>query len=177
MNEELSKNTADSEITTEMEVDNKSTEPFRTFNTEDEFKRYIQSEKSKAKNDLLKELGVQGVSEFSNLKSTYEKAIEDKKEITDNLTRLQNENTALNEKNILLELNVDDRYADDTLTLARSKVSDTVNLKDAVEEVLKKNPNWKNNTTGIRIGIEKTNNEPENTDDKTMRVILGRLGI
>ena len=158
MNEELSKNTTDSEITTEMEVDNKSTEPYKVFKTEDEFKRYIQSERSKSKGELLKEFGVQGVSEFNNLKSQYETAIQNKKEITDNLTRLQNENTALQEKNILLELNVDDRYADDTLTLARSKVSDTVNLKDAVEEILKKNPNWKsNNNAGIRIGIEKTN--------------------
>ena len=56
MNEELSKNTTDSESTTDTAVDKESVQqPYRTFNTEEDLKRYVQSERSKAKCDLLKE--------------------------------------------------------------------------------------------------------------------------
>ena len=78
MEEELNTNIPDSATTTEAEVESKSTEPFKSFATEEEFKKAIQSERSKAKGEILKELGVSSVNDFNTLKSKYEDAIKDK---------------------------------------------------------------------------------------------------
>lgn len=177
MEEELNTNIPDSATTTEAEVDNKSTEPFKSFATEEEFKKAIQSERSKAKGEILKELGVSSVNDFNTLKSKYEDAIKDKDTINNNMTKLESDFKALQEKNILLELNVDDKYADDTLTLARTRVSETTDLKTAVEEILTKNPNWKSQTSAIKFGIDKSDSEAESPEETTRRNILSKLGI
>lgn len=134
-------------------------QPFKTFATEEEYNKMIKSEQSKAKNELLKEMGVKSVQEtkdalakaalFDELNTKYQK---------------------LEENLVLTELGIKDEFRDEALILAKSKVTDEIGLKDALVDVIKKMPNLaKSPVANIKIGTEKGDNkgiEEENSVSK-----------
>lgn len=150
--------TPEEQVTTE---ENKPAEetPFKSFATEEEYNKAIKSEQSKAKNELLKEMGVKSVQEtkdalakvasFDELNTKYQK-------LEENLT--------------LTELGVKDEFKDEALLLAKSKVTDEMGLKDALTDVIKKMPNLaKAPIADIIIGTERGDKkeiEEENSASK-----------
>ena len=132
-----------------------ATKPFKTFETEEDYNRAFKSEVSKAKNEWLKSTGVSSVEEFKNKESQYNSAIEENSKLQKDLETARAELTKANEKNIVLELGVDKDYEDDALTLARAKVTNDIDLKTALSDVLKKNPTW-TTKSDVKIGVEKS---------------------
>lgn len=128
-----------------------------------DYDKAIKSAASKAKYDILKELGINSVKEFQELKNTYETAITEKGNLEKTLTDLNKKTTSLEEDLILTKLGVSEEYKQDMLTLAKSKVDESHNLETVSKELLEKYPLWKNTKETIKMGTEKTDrpNEPE----------------
>ncbi len=74
-------------------------EPFKVFETEDEFNKVLQSTSGKAKGEILKELGINTVAEF---KEQYEK-VEQLTEISNTLSEVQLRVDGLMEEKLRLE--------------------------------------------------------------------------
>ena len=128
-----------------------------------DYDKAVKSAASKAKYDILKELGINSVKEFQELKSTYESAINEKSSLEKTLTDLNKKNTTLEEDLLLTKLGVSEEYKKDILTLAKSKVDEGHNLETVSKELLDKYPQWRGAKETIKMGTEKTDrpNEPE----------------
>ena len=129
----------------------------------DEHKKALQSASSKAKYDILKELGINSVKEFQELKTTYETAINEKSSLEETVKDLNNKRNSLEEDLLLTKLGVSDEYKNDLLTLAKSKVSENQNLETVSKELLDKYPQWRGAKETIKMGTEKADveNKPE----------------
>lgn len=143
-------------------IDESTNLEVETYSKED-YDKAIQSAKSKAKYDILKELGINSVKEFQELKSTYENTINEKKTLEKSLADMNKKNTTLEEDLLLTKLGVSEEYKKDVLTLAKSKVDESHNLETVSKELLDKYPQWRNTKETIKMGTEKTDrpNEPE----------------
>ena len=94
-----------------------------------------------------------------------------------NISELKKEKESLIEQNLIMKHSVADDYVEDCMTLAKSKVSETVTLDKAMEQVLEKNPTWKKYDTSVKIGTEKSTVEESSQAEKTRRSVLSRLGL
>jgi predicted nucleic acid-binding Zn-ribbon protein len=141
-------------------IDESTNLEVETYSKED-YDKAIQSAKSKAKYDILKELGINSVKEFQELKNTYETAINEKKTLEKSLTDMNKKNTTLEEDLLLTKLGVSEEYKNDILTLAKSKVDESHNLEAVSKELLEKYPQWRNVKETIKMGTEKSDAAPE----------------
>lgn len=155
--EDLNTNITESEVTTEVTVENQepSKVEVETYSAED-YKKGMQSAASKAKFEILKELGIASVKEFRDLKTTYENSISNMKTIEENLNNVNKKNNELQEELILSKLGVSDEYKNDLLTLAKSKVSEEHGLEEVSKELLNKYPQWLRSNEKVKIGTEKS---------------------
>ena len=125
--------------------------------TEAELNKKLQSASSKAKNDIMKELGINSIKDFQDLKATYETAVNDKNILEENIKTLNQEKTKLSEDLMLTKLGVSEEYRDDLLTLAKSKVDNAHTLEDVSKSLLEKFPQFKSTKEQIKMGTEKAN--------------------
>lgn len=154
-----------------------TTEPFKTFTTEDDYKKELQSVSSKAKYEILKELGIKNVGEFNTMKEKYQTAINEQNDLKKRYDELSNEKTKLNEQNAILRFNISPDYAEDALTLAKTKVSETTTLDDALQTILSKNPSWQNGNSNITFGTEKSNVDSTTEEQRKIDAVLNSVGI
>jgi hypothetical protein len=112
--------------TTETETVEQKTEP-RMY-SEEEYNKAVQSASGKAKNEILKELGITSVKDFNILKQTYETAIKDAEV-------LASTNESLSNRLILKDLDIRDDVIDDFISLAKKRVSDNKSFEQAAKEV------------------------------------------
>ena len=152
MTEELNNQITDSEITVEStETETKPVEPYRTFATEEELSKFAQSERSKAKGEILKSLGINSVSDFQSLKKTYEDAIGKAQSQEDTIN-------SLNQKLVLKGLNVKDENTEDFIELAKKRTTNEVSFEDAAKQVAELYPTMiigKAFSSDTKIGTEK----------------------
>lgn len=151
MDEELNNQITDSEITVATETENKPVEPYRTFTTEEELNKFAQSERSKAKGEILKSLGINSVSDFQSLKKTYEDAIGKAQSQEDTINNL-------NQKLVLKGLNVKDENTEDFIELAKKRTTNEVSFEDAAKQVAELYPTMivgKVISSETKIGTEK----------------------
>ena len=156
MTDELNNNITDSEITTDSVDVVKPTETPKTY-SEDEYKKGLQSSASKAKNEILQELGISSVKDFSILKKNYEDSIK----ITEDLKK---SNEDLANKLVLKDLNVKDDVADDFISLAKKRTSQDKDFNTASKEVAELYPTMLNTNiqTSIKLGTEKSESSKPN---------------
>lgn len=166
------------QVDTSTQEDNNTTnEPFKTFTTEDDYKKELQSISSKAKYDILKELGIKNVSEFTNIKNEYESVLNEKNELTKRYDELSQQKMVLDEQNAILRLNISPDYAEDALTLAKTKMSDTISLDEALKTVITKNPSWQVGSGNITFGTEKSNVDSTTEEQRKIQSVLQSVGI
>lgn len=150
--EQVLTNTAIPDSTTEVEtVENKSTEETPKTYTQEEYDKAIKSAAGKAKNEILKELGVSSVKDFNILKRNYEDAIKNAEDLS-----TQNEN--LSNRLVLKDLNIRDDVEDDFISLAKKRITDDKTFNEAAREVAELYPNMIKEFTAsknVKIGNEK----------------------
>lgn len=110
---------------------------YKVFATEEEFTKALQSEKSKAKHEILQKLGIDSVDSG---KENLTKAEVLEQDLSKAITRLNQ----LEEENALVRIGIQEEFKDEALTLARAKVTEDRNLEAALREVTKKFPNLLN---------------------------------
>jgi hypothetical protein len=118
------------------------TKVFKTFATEEEFTNAVKSERSKAKNEILTELGVKSVDDAKAALA----AKQELEAVKLNVAQLQ-------EQLVLTQNSVADAYKNEALTLARANLKEGVTLEAALKEVLVKFPNMVK-PTSVAKGIE-----------------------
>lgn len=134
---------------------------FKAFNTEDEYNKAIQSERSKAKYEILQELGIKNVDEFKTLKKSYDDSIESNTKLTSKVKEL--------ETNIVLnKLGVDESKYTDFLTLANNRITDGKTLEDVAESIKADYPALFKMSTAetqerINIGTDRSENKKQDT--------------
>ena len=146
--------------------------------SEDEYKKACQSSASKAKYEILQELGIKNVDDYKAKVGEYEKAIADTKSLKESVTKYESQIKELNETLTLNRLHVSEDFKDDVLTLARAKVTEDVSFEDAVKAVIDKNPNWTTITDTVKIGTAKSSiDKVEEEESARRQAILRRAGI
>jgi len=132
--------------------------PYKSFKDESEYLNTLKSERSKAKNDLMKELGISSVDEA---KATFKKA----GELEGELNTFKTKTSELEEQLTLTKNGVKDEYAEEALSLAKSKVGDDKDLSTALGEVIKKFPMMASKAQpNVNVGGDKGDNKDEETD-------------
>lgn len=161
--EDLNNNITESEVavddSTTVNVESSEVE-VETYSAED-YKKGLQSAASKAKYEILKELGINSVKEFQDLKLTYDNAISSKTELEKTIASLNTTNSKLQEDLMLNKLGVAPEYTEDLLTLARSRVDESHNLEEVSKQLLERYPQWKVSDEKIAIGTPKSSNKAE----------------
>ena len=116
------------------------TEAFKTFATEEEFNKAVKSEQSKAKNELMKDLGIKNVQEA---KEVFAKVSQLETQITEfqtKTTEWENKYTQVQEELVITQFNVKPELKEEALTLAKAKVTTEMPLNKALEAVVAKLP-------------------------------------
>lgn len=144
-------------------IDESSPEEVETYSKED-YDKAIKSASSKAKYDILKELGITSVKEFQDLRSTYENAISSKASLEESISNLNKEKSKLQEDLMLSKLGVSEEYSNDLLTLAKSKVDESHTLEQVSKELLERYPQWRSSREIIKMGTEKSDNRAKEPD-------------
>ena len=169
LNNNITETTVQSESTTlnSENVENKNVPSEEKSYTSEELKKEVQSASSKAKNDILKALGISSVKEFQDLKSNYENTIKDTE-------TLKSENEKLNNMLVLNKLNVREDVSDDFIDLTKKRMTGDKSFSDAAAEVIELYPNMtkNNNIKDFKIGTEK--NENKTTEQKYSSEMIKR---
>lgn len=131
---------------------------FKTFATEEEFTNAVKSERSKAKNEILTELGVKSVDDAKS-------ALAAKTE----LETVKNTVTQLQEKLVLTENEVAEEFKNEALTLAKAGLKEGVDLDAALKQVLAKFPNMKKPSSVIK-GIDAVGTQPSAAPSEAAQV-------
>ena len=143
-------------------------EPFMIFNTEDDYNKFIKSESQKRVAELYKELGVQSkdelkaykesATEYNTLRESYDTLNTSNGELQERFNELSKNYTDLQNELLITEFGINKEQAEDFLILAKSKVSDTVDLKKACEDVVTAYPYFKENSVRdiFKIGSPKS---------------------
>lgn len=145
-------------------------EPFRQFQTEEDFNKFVKSESMKRVNELYKELGVTNKDDIKNL-IAYKSQFEDmsnkytslEKEYNDYKTStatLQEENNKISRDLILQRLNISDEqdtredFISSVEALSQRK---NISFEDAAKEFAQRHPDYiANSLTKVKIGGEKS---------------------
>lgn len=152
------------------------TEPFKVFETEDDYNKIIQSASGKAKGEILKELGINTVAEF---KEQYEK-VEQLTEISNTLTEVQARVDGLVEEKLRLEsIILATKYpmSDEASEMFAELVSvkrgdrDLIEVADEVYSTLQSG--FKQLPTKVVFGAERAPEEPKSEVLKAFEKGLG----
>lgn len=143
-------------------------EPFMIFNTEDDYNKFIKSESQKRVAELYKELGVnskeelkaykESATEYNTLRESYDTLNTSNGELQDKFNALSKNYTDLQNELLITQFGINKDQAEDFLVLAKSKVSDTVDLKTACENIVQQYPYFKENSVRdiFKIGSPKS---------------------
>jgi hypothetical protein len=115
--------------------------PFKAFATEDDFKKFEQSTRSKAQGELLKEIGIANVAEAKDGLAKIKGYVEletNYKNLEGNYTTLKGEHENLSNELIVTKYQVPDDFKTEFLTLAKAGVTEKVTIAQSAEIVAKK---------------------------------------
>lgn len=138
----------------------KSTLPFRVFDSEEEFNKTIQSASSKAKGEILKELGIESVNAF---KEQLEKVQEGTARIADyesmqtRIRDLETEKRVLEDKILVSKYNLKDDAKEMFINLVRSSIKDGQSVEDVADKIYQtfQNGVFNNIPSAVIIGTSK----------------------
>lgn len=163
-------------------------EPFMIFKTEEDYNKFIKSESQKKVAELYKELGVQSkdelkgykeaATEYNTLKDSYDTLNTSKGELENKFNVLNKQYNDLQNELLITEFGINKDNSEDFLTLAKSKVSDTVDLKKACELTVQMYPYFKENSVKdiFKIGSprsEEINREITEDEKAQLRKYFG----
>ena len=188
LNTEEVKNDTVEEITAE-EVNNSETtqdnnsevdKPYKIFNTQEDYDKFIKSESMKKVAELYKELGVQSkdelkayknsATEYNALKDSYDTLNTSKGELENKFNVLTKQYNDLQNELLITEFGINKEQSEDFLILAKSKVSETVDLKKACESIVQQYPYFKENSVKDIFKIGSPRSEEVNREMTTDEV-------
>jgi hypothetical protein len=118
--------------------------PYKVYTSEDEFKKEVQSLSSKAKFEMLKEVGVKNLEEirvkFAELEASKAEISEFMK-MKEQLESVKAEKEKMAEDLLVTKFKIKDEVRNEAMTLAKAKMPEFDNsLEKAMSEIIKKFP-------------------------------------
>ena len=147
------------------EVKEETKQPFRAFESEDDYNREIKSERSKAKKEVLDELGIKSINEA---KTNLSKSATLETELNETKSKYQ----TLEQDYHLSKIGVKDEYKEEVITLAKARVDDETTFDKAVEAVVEKMPFMTGKAFQKQVGSQP--GQTEETGEKTVNEQLAR---
>lgn len=136
---------------------------YKSFKTEDDWKKYESSLDNKFSTNVLKEFNVSSKKELHDTISNYESQI---KSLQDEINTMKQEK-ALD--------GISDEYKDDALIIAQAKAAkNNISLDEAIKEIITKNPTWAKSHTVNSLGTEKSQNDKAKNTDPVTEAFLKR---
>lgn len=114
---------------------------FKAFESEDEFNKYAQSVSSKAKGEILKEIGANNVAEIKDTLGKvkgYTELETNYKALEGSFTALKGEHEKTMDELIATKYGIHEGFKTEFITLAKAGVTDKVTLLQSAEAVAKK---------------------------------------
>ena len=136
---------------------------YKSFKTEDDWKKYESSLDNKFSTNVLKEFNVSSKKELHDTISNYESQIKS----------LQDEINTMKQAQALDVIS--DEYKDDALIIAQAKAAkNNISLDEAIKEIITKNPTWAKSHTVSSLGTEKSQNDKAKNKDGVLDAFLKR---
>ncbi len=133
-------------------------EVYRTFSTEEEFNKFVQSTSSKAKGSILKELNANSIDEINNKISSLEELQNKYNELETSKIAVADEfNSYKEEIRLTSQLGLKKEQINDFNALVNSKLTDGVERSDIEKEVIEAYFSPK----VTKIGTEKSDTTPK----------------
>lgn len=143
------------EVETTQETGGEETkQPFKAFETEDDYNKTIKSERSRAKKEVLDELGIKSINEA---KTSLSKSATLETELNETKTKYQ----TLEQDYHLSKVGVKDEYKEEVITLAKAKVNDETTFDKALETVVQKMPFVTGKLFQTQVGGEQGQHEED----------------
>lgn len=160
----------------------KSTLPFRVFDSEEEFNKTIQSASSKAKGEILKELGIESVNAF---KEQLEKVQEGTARIADyesmqtRIRDLETEKRVLEDKILVSKYNLKDDAKEMFINLVRSSIKDGQSVEDVADKIYQtfQNGVFNNIPSAVIIGTSKQTTNDVGVSNPQLDAFSRGLGL
>ena len=150
---------------------NQVKEPTPTESTVDE-KKYtdkdIQSAQSKAKNEILKSLGLTSVEEGKNIINAKSQNDKEIASLKTSFEELKKEATNSKENEALAKLGVSEKHLEDLRILAHAKEGEET-FFDKAKGILENNPQWKTAIQPTPLGPKQSNNPTPPSDKKSQQ--------
>lgn len=147
------------------EVKEETKQPFKAFESEDDYNRTIKSERSKAKKEVLDELGIKSIDEA---KTNLSKSATLETELNETKSKYQ----TLEQDYHLSKAGVKDEYKEEVITLANAKVNDETTFDKALEAVVEKMPFVTGKPFQKQVGSQP--GQKEETGEKTVTEQLAK---
>lgn len=120
--------------------------------TEEDFKRSIQSASSKAKNEILKEIGIEKIADIKALiekGNMYEEIInereallKEKEDAENRLKEITNESVNIGIENGLLKIGLQTKRLERAKSIIINDIAKGVELNKAIENIVEEFPEW-----------------------------------
>ena len=132
---------------------------FKSFGTEEDYNKAIQSASSKAKGDLLKEMGVSSVQDvkdkFGKIAEFEEKATK-YTELEGSYNELKSKYDKVIDELLVTKYGVADDFKNEFLTVAKAGVTDKITLEQSAQSFAEKLSKMTGGTIKVKIGGGKT---------------------
>ena len=114
------------------------TQPFKVFDSEDDFNKAIQSASSKAKGEILKELGIESVNAFKEQLTKVQEGtsrIADYEAMQSRVRELETKNRNLEDNLLVAKYNLRDEAKEMFINLVRSSVKEGQSIEDVADKI------------------------------------------
>lgn len=114
------------------------TQPFKVFDSEDDFNKAIQSASSKAKGEILKELGIESVNAFKEQLTKVQEStsrIADYEAMQSRMRELETKNRNLEDNLLVAKYNLRDEAKEMFINLVRSSVKEGQSIEDVADKI------------------------------------------
>lgn len=148
-----------------------------TFESLEEYNKVLQSTASKAKNELLKEIGINNVNEIKEkiaLAATIEPAVQELAMVKEELEQLKGALKAKEDQELARTFGIEEEYTNTFIGMVDAIDDDNLSRVEKAQKVKEQLLAMvKNDLAAKPIGVEKTNEQEINAKEEQIRKAMG----
>lgn len=148
-----------------------------TFESLEEYNKVLQSTASKAKNELLKEIGINNVNEIKEkiaLAATIEPTVQELAMVKEELERLKGALKAKEDQELARTFGIEEEYTNTFIGMVDAIDDDNLSRVEKAQKVKEQLLAMvKNDLAAKPIGVEKTNEQEINAKEEQIRKAMG----
>lgn len=164
------------EVVEEAPIEEKQPE-VPTFESLDEYNKVLQSTASKAKNELLKEIGINNVNDIKEkiaLAATIEPTVQELASVKEELEQLKGALKAKEDQELARTFGIEEEYTNTFIGMVDAIDDDNLSRVEKAQKVKEQLLAMvKNDLAAKPIGVEKTNEQEINAKEEQIKKAMG----